>query len=114
MADLNALDVSFIDSRQVNVILILPIQRPQHLGLHDGTSSTNGASDGKFPIDEIQKVAKEVIGNLIGGNAYIQSEVNKWCAQILEETMSQIAKQVKGYKIIGEFPIVMIIVWMIN
>jgi len=61
--------------------------------VEDGASTT-------FVVDEVQKVAKEVIETILGGNVYQQSKVNQWNSNIVEQVLAQLTKQNKPFKYI--------------
>lgn len=60
------------------------------------------AKQASFSVDEVQKVTKEVIETLVGGNTFQQSKVNQWSNSIVEQTLAQLTKQSKAYKYIGK------------
>lgn len=43
----------------------------------------------------------QCIENVVGGDDYSQSQVNKWTASIVERCLTQLVKQGKPYKYIG-------------
>lgn len=50
----------------------------------------------------MNRVAKEVVENVIGGNTYLHSKVNNWSNTIVEHVLSQLVKQSKNFKFIGK------------
>uniref|UniRef100_A0A3P8V0J3 Dynein light chain Tctex-type 3 n=1 Tax=Cynoglossus semilaevis TaxID=244447 RepID=A0A3P8V0J3_CYNSE len=56
---------------------------------------------GSFNSEEADNIVKECIENVVGGEDYSQSQVNKWTASIVERCLTQLVKQGKPYKFIG-------------
>ncbi|XP_040887964.1 dynein light chain Tctex-type 3-like [Toxotes jaculatrix] len=63
---------------------------------HSGSSS----SEGSFSSEEAENTVKECIENVVGGDDYSQTQVNKWTASIVERCLTQLVKQGKPYKYI--------------
>lgn len=53
-----------------------------------------------FVAEEVQQQVVEVIGQVIGGASYSQSDVNKWSSAILEQSLATISRSVRGYKFV--------------
>lgn len=56
--------------------------------------------DATFPVEEIQKLATDIIGSVLGSSVYNQSEVSKWSSSIVSTTINKLTSRYKGYKFI--------------
>lgn len=50
----------------------------------------------------MNKISKEVIENVIGGNSYQHSKVDGWSNQITKDILEQLIKHSKPFKYVGE------------
>uniref|UniRef100_A0AAQ5ZN12 Dynein light chain Tctex-type 3 n=1 Tax=Amphiprion ocellaris TaxID=80972 RepID=A0AAQ5ZN12_AMPOC len=65
-----------------------------------GMEEFHTGSEGSFNSDEADNIVKECIDNVVGGDDYSQSQVNKWTASIVERCLTQLVKMGKPYKYI--------------
>ncbi|MCI4393272.1 hypothetical protein PGIGA_G00155630 [Pangasianodon gigas] len=54
-----------------------------------------------FSPDDASNAVKECIEGVIGGVDYSQNKVNQWTASIVEHSLTQLVKQAKAFKYIG-------------
>lgn len=54
--------------------------------------------ENQFVVDDVSKIIKETIENVISGNTYQQDKVNKWCASVSEQCLTSLSKLKKSFK----------------
>lgn len=59
----------------------------------------------QFIADDVSKIIKEAIENLIGSTAYQHNKVNQWTSAVVESCLGQMTKLQKPYKYIGELKV---------
>lgn len=60
----------------------------------------NEESGRPFVAEEVQQIVTEVIGQVIGGASYSQSDVSKWSSAILDQSLAAVSRSVRGYKFV--------------
>ena len=66
----------------------------------DASEAAGDDGRGRFVAEEVQQQVTEVIGQVIGGSTYSQSDVGKWSSAILEQSLSSVSRIVRGYKLV--------------
>ncbi|KAG7503771.1 hypothetical protein JOB18_044644 [Solea senegalensis] len=60
----------------------------------------HNSSEGSFSSEEADVIVKECVDNVVGGEDYSQSQVNKWTSSIVERCLTQLVKHWKQNKYI--------------
>lgn len=56
--------------------------------------------DSIFVIDETSKLIQETIERIIGSNSYQQNKINRWTADIVDQTLTELTSLDKPFKYI--------------